>query len=197
MAEYTINKTYKVEYEIKKSNFISTLIPVKNIDECKERLKEIKKTYYDATHNCYAYIIKDNNTDIIKYSDDGEPNKTAGIVIYDVLNKNELINVLCVVTRYFGGIKLGANGLVRAYSKSASDVVCEIEKIKIEKMTNISFYIEYNYVSECMKLMSPFKEIEKDFTDKAYFVYEVQDNLVENIKNELIKLTKGSVKIKE
>jgi len=197
MAAYTINKSYTIEYEIKKSRFITNLIPISSLDECKEALKEIRKKYYDATHNCYSYIIKDNDTDIIKYSDDGEPSKTAGIVIYDVLCKNELVNVLCVVTRYFGGIKLGANGLVRAYSKAASDVINIIEKIKIEKMTNISFYCEYNYINDCMKIMERFKEINKEFTDKAYFTYEIQENLYDDIKNELIKATKGSIKIKE
>ena len=197
MAAYTINKSYAIEYEIKKSRFITTLIPISSLDECKEALKEIRKKYYDATHNCYSYIIKDNDTDIIKYSDDGEPSKTAGIVIYDVLCKNELVNVLCVVTRYFGGIKLGANGLVRAYSKAASDVINIIEKIKIEKKTNISFYCEYNYINDCMKIMEKFKEINKEFTDKAFFTYEIQENLYDDIKNELIKATKGSIKIKE
>ena len=197
MAAYTINKSYTIEYEIKKSRFITNLIPISSLDACKEALKEIRKKYYDATHNCYSYIIKDNDTDIIKYSDDGEPSKTAGIVIYDVLCKNELVNVLCVVTRYFGGIKLGANGLVRAYSKAASDVINIIEKIKIEKMTNISFYCEYNYINDCMKIMERFKEINKEFTDKAFFTYEIQENLYDDIKNELIKATKGSIKIEE
>ena len=197
MAAYTINKSYTIEYEIKKSRFITTLIPISSLDECKEVLKEIRKKYYDDTHNCYSYIIKNNDTDIIKYSDDGEPSKTAGIVIYDVLCKNELVNVLCVVTRYFGGIKLGANGLVRAYSKAASDVINIIEKIKIEKMTNISFYCEYNYINDCMKIMERFKEINKEFTDKAFFTYEIQENLYDDIKNELVKATKGSIKIKE
>lgn len=197
MANYTINKTYTIEYEIKKSRFITNLIPISSLDECKEKLKDIRKEYYDATHNCYSYIIKNNDTDAIKYSDDGEPSKTAGIVIYDVLCKNELVNVLCVVTRYFGGIKLGANGLVRAYSKAASDVINIIDKQKIEKMASISFYCDYNYVNDCMKLMDKFKEIKKEFTDKAFFSYEIQENVYDDIKNELIKITKGSIIIKE
>ena len=194
MNNYTIEKIEKCEYEIKKSRFIATIIPIKDLDDCKQKLQEIRKQYYDATHNCYSYIILDNNQLTIKNSDDGEPSKTAGVVIYDVLKKNDLVNVLCVITRYFGGIKLGANGLVRAYSKATSDVVSIIKKVKIENKASFSFTVSYQYVDECMKLMKEFKEIKKEFNELAKFEYLVSEEKINELKEELIKITKNSVK---
>ena len=132
----TINQIYEFSQNIKKSDFICTLIPVNSVEEVNEHLKTLRKKYYDATHNCYSYVITDsNNNTIVKASDDGEPSQTAGVVILDVLQKNELTNVLAVVTRYFGGIKLGAGGLVRAYSSSTSGAVKIAEIVPIIKKT--------------------------------------------------------------
>ncbi len=103
---------------IDKSKFITTIYPVETLDEVNLLLAAARKKYYDATHNCYAYIIDNGN--IQKCSDDGEPSKTAGYPMLDVLKKNDLTNVLAITTRYFGGIKLGAGGLIRAYSSSVS-----------------------------------------------------------------------------
>jgi uncharacterized YigZ family protein len=112
---------------IDKSKFITTLYPVETVDEINSILANVRKKYYDATHNCYAYIIDNGN--IQKCSDDGEPSKTAGFPMLDALKKNNLTNVLAITTRYFGGIKLGAGGLIRAYSSSVS-----------EALKNVTFY---------------------------------------------------------
>lgn len=103
---------------IDKSKFITTIYPVETVEEANEILQSVRKKYYDATHNCYAYILDNGN--IQKCSDDGEPSKTAGFPMLDVLKKNELSGLLAITTRYFGGIKLGAGGLIRAYSSSVS-----------------------------------------------------------------------------
>ena len=195
MANYTIDKTYKCEYEIKKSIFISTLIPVSSLDDCQEKLKEIRKKYYDATHNCYSYIIKNNGTYLIKNSDDGEPSKTAGIVIYDVLSKNNLENVLCVITRYFGGIKLGAGGLVRAYSKATSDVVSITSKITVEELISISIEVDYTNVNDVLNYMNMYKEESKTFLSNARFSYLVPKDKKDKIIEDLIKITKNKIKI--
>ena len=195
MANYTIDKTYKCEYEIKKSIFISTLIPVSSLDDCQEKLKEIRKKYYDATHNCYSYIIKNNGTYLIKNSDDGEPSKTAGIVIYDVLSKNNLENVLCVITRYFGGIKLGAGGLVRAYSKATSDVVSITSKITVEELISISIEVDYANVNDVLNYMNIYKEESKTFLSNARFSYLVPKDKKDKIIEDLIKITKNKIKI--
>ena len=192
---YTIEKAERCEYEIKKSRFIATIMPITDLDDCKQKLQKIKKEYYDATHNCYSYVILENNQLTIKNSDDGEPSKTAGVVIYDVLKKNDLVNVLCVITRYFGGIKLGANGLVRAYSKATSDVVNIIKKVKIENMTSFSFVVSYQYVNDCMKLFENYKEENKEFSDKAKFTYLIPENNKNELIDELVKITKNNIEL--
>ena len=115
----TIKENVINKIEINKSIFITELIKVKEKEEITKYLDEIKNKYKDATHYCYAYIIDDNK----KSSDDGEPGGTAGVPIMDTLNKADLNYILCVVIRYFGGIKLGAGGLVRAYRKSVSEAL--------------------------------------------------------------------------
>lgn len=122
-----VNKMRKIKERldniiiIDKSEFITTIYPVATVDEVNEILAATNKKYYDATHNCYAYILDNGN--IQKCSDDGEPSKTAGYPMLDVLKKNDLTNVLAITTRYFGGIKLGAGGLIRAYSSSVSEAL--------------------------------------------------------------------------
>ena len=104
------------EFVEKKSRFIGRVWPVETEAEALEKIAEIKKQHYDATHNCWAYVIKDG---AVRFSDDGEPGGTAGMPMVQVLQKEQIYNVVCVVTRYFGGTLLGAGGLVRAYTKGA------------------------------------------------------------------------------
>ena len=117
------------EIIINKSKFITVLTNINDINKIKEKLEDIKKTYKDATHYCYAYIINNHE----KCSDNGEPSGTAGMPILNVLKQNNLTNILCVVIRYFGGIKLGAGGLIRAYSTSASEALNKANKKEVIK----------------------------------------------------------------
>lgn len=116
---YIINKNAENEIIIKKSRFITKLYYIENTNKVNDIINELKKEYKKCTHICYSYIIGPN----AKAIDDGEPSGTAGKPILNVLQKKNMTNVLCVVIRYFGGIKLGAGGLVRAYTKSASEVI--------------------------------------------------------------------------
>ncbi len=118
----TAQKESKAERVINRSRFISQCFPVKSEEEALLRLNEVKKQYPDATHVCYAYRIGELS-ETTRFSDAGEPSGTAGMPILEVLKGNELTNVLCTVTRYFGGILLGTGGLVRAYSSGACDAV--------------------------------------------------------------------------
>lgn len=127
----------------KKSRFIGNLIYVTSKDEAEEKIKEIKKKYYDARHNCIAYRVLEEGIVIEKASDDGEPSGTAGAPMLNILKKNNLCNVLIVVTRYFGGILLGTGGLVRCYSQACLDAI-EISK-KIEMCEGIEFIVKINY----------------------------------------------------
>ena len=193
---YTINKTYEFTQEIKKSTFICTLIPVNSIEDINEQLKQIRKKYYDATHNCYSYIVtQKDGTNAIKASDDGEPSQTAGVVILDVLQKNELTNILAVVTRYFGGIKLGAGGLVRAYSSSTSGAVKTIELVPIIKMIYINLKFDYTYANEILKLFKNYKEIESKYETNISITYEIPETEKDILKEKIISLTKNQTLI--
>ncbi len=121
MEEYLIPTAFgEAEFVEKKSRFIGRIWPVDTEEEALARIEEMRKKHYDATHNCWAYIIKDGP---VRFSDDGEPGGTAGMPMLQVLQREGLHNAVCVVTRYFGGILLGAGGLVRAYTKGAKIAV--------------------------------------------------------------------------
>ena len=121
MDEYLVPREYgEDEFIEKKSRFIGRIWPVETEEEALARIQEMKKKHYDATHNCWAYIIRDG---AVRFSDDGEPGGTAGMPMLQVLQREGLFNAVCVVTRYFGGILLGAGGLVRAYTKGAKIAV--------------------------------------------------------------------------
>ncbi len=121
MEEYLVPTGFgEAEFTEKKSRFIGRVWPVDSEEEALEKIQTMKKQHYDATHNCWAYIIKDG---AVRFSDDGEPGGTAGMPMLQVLQKEGMHNIVCVVTRYFGGILLGAGGLVRAYTKGAKIAV--------------------------------------------------------------------------
>jgi len=121
MDEYLVPSQFgEAEFVEKKSRFIGRIWPVDTEEEALETIQQMKKKHYDATHNCWAYIIRDGS---VRFSDDGEPGGTAGMPMLQVLQREGLYNVVCVVTRYFGGILLGAGGLVRAYTKGAKIAV--------------------------------------------------------------------------
>lgn len=149
MEEFkTILERGTAEIEEKKSRFIADIFYIENSKQAEEKIKEIKKKYFDAKHHCYAYRVIENNAIKEKQSDDGEPSGTAGAPMLNILNKNGLANVLIVVTRYFGGTLLGTGGLIRAYSEATLKVINESKIVK-QKM---------GYE---MKVVIPYKELEK------------------------------------
>ena len=139
----TINENIESEITVKKSKFICNLIKIEKQEEAEEQIKKIKKKFHDARHNCVAYRVQENDTIVEKASDDGEPSGTAGGPMLNILQKNNLCNVLVVVTRYFGGILLGTGGLVRAYSDSMQNAL-EITE-KVEKCIGSEFEAELEY----------------------------------------------------
>lgn len=152
---YYINEITTNQIIINKSKFITTIIPIQNIEEANLNLTELRKKYFDATHNCYAYVIGDNY-EIQKQSDDGEPQKTAGFPILDMIKKLNITNVLVVVTRYFGGTLLGASGLIKAYSESAKLAILKANLYLKETLleTTIPFnYKEYNQIKNLSYLI--------------------------------------------
>ena len=122
MTEYLIpTKTAESEFVEKKSRFIGNIWPVETEEEARAHIEEMKKKHYDARHNCWCYRLKAGGAE--RYSDDGEPQGTAGQPMLNVFQREDVTDMVCVVTRYFGGILLGAGGLVRAYSRSAKDAL--------------------------------------------------------------------------
>ena len=142
MKEYTTiaNKVVVAETMIEKSRFIASATHVDSVEKAVEFVNEKRKEYFDATHNCYAYIVDDK----AKFSDDGEPQGTAGMPIFECLKNSGLDRVCVVVTRYFGGIKLGAGGLVRAYNGSCAEVLKRCEKLQMTDCTRLEVQVDYN-----------------------------------------------------
>lgn len=192
---YTIDKEYTKEYLINKSRFICYLAPCNSVDEAQEYLNQIRKKHYDATHNCYSYIIGEEG-EITRNSDDGEPSQTAGIVIYNVLNKNAITNCICVVTRYFGGIKLGAGGLIRAYGSSVSETLKDVTLKKLFRAKVIEITFDYAFSNEITKLLSETKILKQEFTEVITFKIEVPTQQISDLENQLINVTKDNIKIK-
>ena len=180
---YTISNNHKYELIIKNSKFITILYKLNNENNISNILNEIKKEYPDATHYCYAYII--NN--IKKSSDDGEPSGTAGIPILKVLEANNLTNILCIVVRYFGGIKLGANGLIRAYTKSVSNALKEISLKELINGINIDITFEYNQVKEIDYLLKNITINNKIFDNKITYNINIEESFLDIIKNNNIE----------
>lgn len=127
----------------KKSKFIANVFYIENKEEAEDKLKQIKKKYYDAKHNCYAYRVLENDNIIERSSDDGEPSGTAGMPILDILRGQDIVNCIIVVTRYFGGILLGTGGLVRAYLDASKNALDEINLLQIEEGYKIELVLDY------------------------------------------------------
>ena len=161
---YTISENTEKEIEIKKSRFISRIYRIHSLEEVDKILQELKKEYKDATHYCYAYILDENK----KSSDDNEPSGTAGIPILQVLEKNNLNYVLCVVIRYFGGIKLGAGGLVRAYTKSVTEGLKMCQKYELIPGYKIEINISYDEQKKLDYIVKEYK-VDKKFDNNITY----------------------------
>lgn len=149
MQEFiTIEESVQAQIIEKKSKFIANLIYVETPEEAEEQIKLIKKKYFDAKHNCIAYRVIEDGKLVERASDDGEPSGTAGGPMLNILQKNELANVLIVVTRYFGGILLGTGGLVRAYSDSLQKVIEVSKKVKKCIGTEMKVFLDYAQLEE-------------------------------------------------
>ena len=151
----TIEQNTTYELTEKKSKFIANLIYIENKLDAENKIKEFKKKYFDARHNCYAYRVLDNNEIYEKSSDDGEPSGTAGSPMLNLLQRNNLCNVIVIVTRYFGGILLGTGGLVRSYSRATSGSIERANIITIDIGTEFEIMIDYanfqNFEYYCQK----------------------------------------------
>ena len=172
----------KTSYEetIKNSKFISIIIPIKEENDVKKELLKIKETYKNATHYCYAYRFTSKKG----FSDDGEPNKTAGLPILTILEKEDLINILVIVVRYFGGIKLGPGGLIRAYTKLTKEVINKSSKTSLTTGYEVTISFPYAKEKEINYLLKDFTIINKSYTTACFYTV----NIPKEFLNRLIPL---------
>lgn len=175
----TIKNFGVYELTIKNSKFITLLYKINKEQEVKENLTKAKLNYPDANHYCYAYIVNNKK----KSSDDGEPGGTAGVPLMKVLEQNDLTNILVIVIRYFGGIKLGANGLVRAYTKSLTTALDQNTIVTLLQGLNIDITFNYNRIKEIDYLLKDIKINTKDFDLQIKYNLDIKESFLETIKN--------------
>jgi uncharacterized YigZ family protein len=184
------------EIVIEKSRFIAHVARTETEEEAQEFIQNIKKAHWNATHNCSAYMIGEHDQ-IQKANDDGEPSGTAGVPILDVLKKKHLKDTVVVVTRYFGGIKLGAGGLIRAYSKATSEGINATGVVQRKLMRIISTKIDYTWLgkleNELRSSVYPIKEIH--YLDTVVIDTYVAEEQTENFTEWMIELTNGQGEI--
>jgi len=182
---YSIKSKTTNEITIKKSRFLAVAIPVFEESNIATILKKIKKEYLGANHYTYAYVIGDSGR-IQKASDDGEPTRTAGFPILEVLHKHELTNIIVIVIRYFGGIKLGTGGLIRAYSSSASEVLKIVTLTKKVTTFKCSLKCSYDYLGDIDKYIRENTDlIDVSYDSEITFIFSLVSDNFKAIKNSL------------
>lgn len=175
----TISNNIETFYEIKNSKFITLLFKIDDNFNLEEILDEVKDKYPKATHYCYAYRLIGKE----KSSDDGEPGGTAGIPMLNVLIKENIVNILVITVRYFGGIKLGAGGLVRAYTKSLTTALENINYIDLIDGYIVEIIEDYSNSKQLDYLLKNIKKIDKQFDNNIKYLIEISKDNIELIKN--------------
>lgn len=194
IMEYrTVKKEANDEYVIKHSRFIGYCCPVSSKEDAEAFIASIKSKHWDATHNVYAYILRDGG--IKRYSDDGEPQGTAGVPVLGVLEKEEVSDVCVVVTRYFGGILLGGGGLVRAYSHTAKIALDKSEIIAMAKAKELSIVCDYTFYGklEAFLRSENIVILNSDFADNVTVTFRVKDDMYGIFQSKLTEISNGKV----
>ncbi|RLL46667.1 YigZ family protein [Oceanobacillus piezotolerans] len=195
---YTVKPEGSDELIIQKSRFIGYVRRVETEEAAQAFIQEIKKKHHDATHNCSAYIIGEHD-EIQKANDDGEPSGTAGIPILEVLKKQHLKDTAVVVTRYFGGIKLGAGGLIRAYGGTTSQAVKTTGIVKRQLMKGISVTVDYGLLGKLENVLRNSTHILENihYLENVEFIVYVQDGEEETFKNWMVDLTNNQAELSD
>lgn len=188
----TIKDFAEASFTEKKSEFIGYIKHVETSDEAVDFINEIRAKHRKATHNVYAYVIREGNTS--GYSDDGEPQGTAGMPVLNVLTKEGLTDICCVVTRYFGGILLGGGGLVRAYSHSAKIAVDAAERLIMCRCSPINVTVDYNLYGKIGHVIPEFeaKILDTEFAENVTVKLIVKKNFVGNFIEKITDITNGA-----
>jgi len=192
----TILESVTTEIVEKKSKFIANVFYIENEEQADIKIKEMKKKYFDARHNCIAFRVLENGNIIERFSDDGEPSGTAGGPMLNILQKNNLCNILVVVTRYFGGILLGTGGLVRAYSEATMQAIEKVNKVNVYPGTEYKVKVEYSELESfkyyCRKNKINIVNLEYFNEVDCYIQIKEDDinNFLQNIEEKTIKALK-------
>ena len=184
----------EAEFTEKRSRFLGHLRCVESEDEAKAFVAEMKKKYYDARHNCWCYIIRDGAE---RYSDDGEPQGTAGIPMLEVLRREEVCNVVCVVTRYFGGVLLGAGGLLRAYTRSAKDALTAAGISVVQRWVECEVPCSYAIAEKLKAQIAIFGGVQSDVEYGAAVVIKalIPEAAVDEFKAAIFDQSSGSASV--
>ena len=188
MEYLTVDGEATATYEIQRSVFICSVKGIETYEEGVAYYKAVTKKYSDATHNCYAIVCRDGQQ---KFFDDGEPQGTAGMPILQVLKKSNLSNVVAVVTRYFGGIKLGAGGLVASYTKSCADAIAAAKFLFCDKISVYAPYSDYKKIADVVKTQGIIDSTE--FSDEVTINFSVPVENTEKLLESLNELTAGKL----
>ena len=196
MEYITLSKEAEVSFIEKKSEFIGHAAPVKTEEEAMEYINKIRKKYGDATHNCYAYVLANGSA---RYSDDGEPQGTAGVPILSVIQKGGFTDAVIVVTRYFGGILLGAGGLVRAYSASARDAVAAAKIVTYAQYSEFRVRCSYSDYQKLIPLIERLgvKEDGSEFTDAVTLHLAAKPEVFKQFSEKLSEMSGGKLTAEE
>ena len=181
-------------YTEKRSKFIAIALPVRTLDEIKMHLETYQKKYYDARHVCYAYMLGAARKDF-RANDNGEPSGTAGKPILGQINSNELTDILIIVVRYFGGIKLGAGGLIRAYSGSVAHAIEEIGRVEVKELTGLTVELTYSQYQVFSNFLEKegLQEFDTTFLSDVSTTLFVEESDIERLGQELTEFYQGKV----
>ena len=197
MEYFTIGAPAQTSFTEKRSEFIGYLCPVTTNDEAVDFIQSVKADHRKAKHHVYAYILRDSN--ITRYSDDGEPQGPAGVPVLEVLQKRGLTDLCCVVVRYFGGILLGGGGLVRAYSHSAS-LTCEAAQIQhMCGSIPLTLQMDYTLYGKVTNVLPKYGvlELSSDFGTDVMLELQVREEVISDLKAELTELSAGRIVMEE
>jgi uncharacterized YigZ family protein len=191
---FTIAACVQAEIKIERSRFIGTALPVSSKTAAEEEYSFLQKKYFDATHNCLAYVTGRRNLEVVfRFSDDGEPSGPAGKQIYETIQSRRLTDVLVVVTRYYGGVKLGTGGLGRAYRETANAALDQAKVVECFLMQSCKLIFAHEQVSAVMKVMSDFnlKPIETHYGTQVELTLAIRMGLYEQFRLAVIDRTRG------
>ena len=196
----TLKEASTAEIVEKKSRFIANSCHIESKEEAEEKINLIKKKYYDAKHNCFAFSIVDKDGNLLeKSSDDGEPSGTAGAPILNVIRKNNLNNVLIVVTRYFGGVLLGTGGLIRAYTSASKEALDDCLTGELVEGVHAYLDADYNYVGKIQHLciQDDITVVNTEYSDNVIFELMMEKQVRQKFEKALTEMSSGSIGLRE